>query len=464
MAKISAVDFANNVERNRRSLRQHCLANGKDVLESETLDNVVAINNGISASTPDGKFKVEFKDLDGNYFAPTQYVNAGGSVVLPIGHPELDSEFLEFVEWTASGDLTNVQDNLVCLPVYQTKVNAVANQRPTILKCYFDENTLSPTLQIGSTHTNTYVNWGDGSEAQQVTSSTISHTYASAGLYSITIYGDNYNVGGNSSAGVFTNSSYQYALLKAYLGEKVTSIGGNAFRYCSSLTSITIPSSVTSISSSAFYNCYSLTSITIPSSVTRIGSQAFYSCYSLTPITIPSSVTSIGDYAFQYCSSLTSITIPSSVTSIGGYAFQYCYSLQSVTIPSSVTSIGDYAFQYCSSLTSITIPSSVTSIGNYAFDNCSSITDFVLYEDFNISGISLYSCALSDESLIDIANKLKDNTGTTAKTISFSPGKHRTRMNTIYLDANGARVPYGTAGAVSILAFIQNKNWTVSFS
>ena len=236
MAKISALDFANNVERNRKSLRQHCLANGKDVLESATLDNVVTINNTISTSTPDGKFKVEFKDLDGNYFAPTQYVDAGGSVVLPTGHPELDSEFLEFVEWTASGDLTNVQDNLVCLPVYQTKVNEVANQRPTILKCYFDENTLSPTLQIGSTHTNTYVNWGDGSVAEQVTSSTISHTYASTGLYNITIYGDSYSIGGNGTAGVFTNSSYTYALLKAYLGEKLTSMGTYTFYYCYSLT------------------------------------------------------------------------------------------------------------------------------------------------------------------------------------------------------------------------------------
>lgn len=441
MAKISAVDFANNVERNRKSLRQHCLANGKDVLESETLDNVVTINNTISTSTPDGKFKVEFKDLDGNYFAPTQYVDAGGSVVLPTGHPELDSEFLEFVEWTANGDLTNVQDNLVCLPVYQTKINEVANQRPTILKCYFDENTLSPTLQIGSTHTNTYVNWGDGSEAQQVTASTISHTYASAGLYNITIYGDSYNVGGSATAGVFTNSNYKYALLKAYLGEKVTRMVTYTFNYCYSLTSVIIPNSVIKIDSSAFKYCYSLTSVTIPSSITIIDNSVFSSCYSLTSIIIPSSVTSIYN---EICIN--------------------CYSLKSIIIPSGVTSIGSNVFNSCYSLTSVKIPSGVTSIGGGAFSSCYSLTDFVLYEDFNLSGLNLASCALSDESLIDIANKLKDNTGLTANTITFSSITHRTRMKTIYLDANGARVPYGTAGAVSILEFIQNKNWTVSFS
>ena len=101
--------------------------------------------------------------------------------------------------------------------------------------------------------------------------------------------------------------------------------------------------------------------------VTSIRSSAFQTCSSLQSITIPSSVTSIGDYAFSGCSSLQSINIPSSVTSIGDYAFSGCSSLQSINIPSSVTSIGDYAFQNCSSLQSINIPSSVTSIGTSAF-------------------------------------------------------------------------------------------------
>ena len=76
-------------------------------------------------------------------------------------------------------------------------------------------------------------------------------------------------------------------------------------------------------------------------SVTSIGSEAFRGCSGLTSVTIPNSVTSIGDYAFSGCSGLTSVTIPNSVTSIGSGAFCAC-SLTSVTIPNSVTTHGEY--------------------------------------------------------------------------------------------------------------------------
>ena len=59
-------------------------------------------------------------------------------------------------------------------------------------------------------------------------------------------------------------------------------------------------------------------------SVTSIGYDAFRDCSGLTSVVIPNSVTSIGRYAFSDCSGLTSVKIPNSVTWIGDNAFNYC--------------------------------------------------------------------------------------------------------------------------------------------
>ncbi len=195
-----------------------------------------------------------------------------------------------------------------------------------------------------------------------------------------------------------------------YLADEETTIDGY-----DNITSIIIPNSVTSIGEDAFYYCTSLTSVTIPDSVTEIGDAAFCDCKSLTSITIPDSVTKIGGAAFLGCISLegvyisdiaawcridikyhpyltsnplfyahnlylngelvTNLVIPDGVTEIGSYAFEFCYSLESVTIPDSVTEIGKEAFRSCTSLESVTIGDSVTEIGWCAFGYCTSLTN-----------------------------------------------------------------------------------------
>ena len=174
----------------------------------------------------------------------------------------------------------------------------------------------------------------------------------------------------------------------------VTSISDYAFEGCSGLKSLTIPSSVTSISDYAFEGCSGLKSLTIPSSVTSIGWAAFRGCSGLRSLTLPSSVILIGDHAFEGCNGLISLTIPSSVISIGESAFRGCSGLTSLTLPSGVTSIGSEAFEGCSGLTSLTIPSSVTSIGGYAFGGCSGLTNLTISSGVTEIGYyAFYGCS-----------------------------------------------------------------------
>lgn len=154
-------------------------------------------------------------------------------------------------------------------------------------------------------------------------------------------------------------------------GETVTRIGKQAFKDCTSLTSVTIPNTVTVIDDDAFHDCSRLASVIIPNSVTSIGDLAFYDCSSLKNVVIPDSVTSIGKHAFYSCNMLESVAIGNSVTSIGEWAFYDCISLKNIVIPDSITSIGDYAFYSCDSLESVIIGNSVTSIGSSAFFACS---------------------------------------------------------------------------------------------
>jgi hypothetical protein len=176
-----------------------------------------------------------------------------------------------------------------------------------------------------------------------------------------------------------------YSLTNVIIPASVASIGGGAFDDCTSLAAITVATNNPAYSSAngvLFDKSQTMLiqypggliggSYTIPNSVTSIGVQAFAYCTSLASVSIPNSVTSIGEGAFDYCPSLTSVTIPNSVTNIGEVVFEDCTGLTNVTINNSVISSDE--FIGCSSLTSVTIPNSVTNIGSYAFYYCPSLT------------------------------------------------------------------------------------------
>ena len=225
---------------------------------------------------------------------------------------------------------------------------------------------------------------------------------------------------------------YVKVVEKIVISDDVTSIGEDAFGYCASLTTVTIPASVTSIDSYAFENCYSLTTVTIPASVTSIGVNAFYACESLTSVIVHAPNCALGDFAFDECVNLEAIYVPSdkveyykaaenwstyadkitafiggdcgaeghetdvtwllkgtspnytlTISGTGAMAGydapsgqpwkDYRSSITSVVIESGVTSIGKNAFNNCTGLTSATVDAPDCTLGNGAFEGCSNL-------------------------------------------------------------------------------------------
>lgn len=158
----------------------------------------------------------------------------------------------------------------------------------------------------------------------------------------------------------------------------VTSIQTNAFKSCTNLTSITIPSSITTIGTTALSGCTNLTNVIISGAITTIPANMFSGSSALSSFIIPSSVTSIGVQAFLNCSNLANITVPNSVTSIGNFAFKGCTNLTSITLSNTLVTIGNGQFGFCTSLTSIIIPNSVTTMGIYCFEGCTSLVNVTL--------------------------------------------------------------------------------------
>ena len=101
-------------------------------------------------------------------------------------------------------------------------------------------------------------------------------------------------------AGLYDNASYEWLRkpVDVRLGDAVTSIGNDAFTECTSLKSITIPTSMKSIGDATFDFCTNLTSISILEGITAIGEAAFGRCFNLTNIIMPASVVSIGRDVF----------------------------------------------------------------------------------------------------------------------------------------------------------------------
>ena len=264
------------------------------------------------------------------------------------------------------------------------------------------------------------------------------------------------NIGASYFGHIFGANNYSEngivvpSTLKSVYVTGGTSIRANAFRECSYIKTVSLPSSITKIDSYAFYRC-DLTTIELPENLERIENWAFSECNGLTDVTIPDSVTSIGDSAFNWCKGLTSVRIGKGLTSIGTAAFSLCDKLTGVyitdlsawcniafeggsanplcyahniyldnihitdlVIPDDVKSIGNYAFYYCSKLTSVTIPDSVTSIGDSAFAGCSGLTSVTVPDNVMRIGDSAFrNCSRLTSITVPFVGEKADGSGVT---------------------------------------------------
>ena len=167
----------------------------------------------------------------------------------------------------------------------------------------------------------------------------------------------------------FTGSSLE----ELTLGEKIVSLGREAFSYNYNLRSVSFAETINLavIPKEAFTYCFSLASVEIPASVMVVDAAAFAGNVSLASVSFADGarLLGIGKEAFASCTALGGIEIPASVLSIGESAFEKDFLLASVSFEegSLLSSIGDRAFADTVALTAITFPANLAQIGAYAF-------------------------------------------------------------------------------------------------
>ena len=188
----------------------------------------------------------------------------------------------------------------------------------------------------------------------------------------------------------------------------------NAFKNCTELKSVSLPSTLTKIGNSygvpPISGCHSLESIEIaegnevyasdgncimrkadntlvlglkaskiPSYTEHIGSHAFRDS-GAESIALPEGVTSIGDYAFAHNDRLKEITLPQSLTSIGWYAFSDCFALGKIAIPDGVTELPYGLFAWCTELKEVALGAKTEKIDTSVFRLCGKLERITISE------------------------------------------------------------------------------------
>lgn len=174
-------------------------------------------------------------------------------------------------------------------------------------------------------------------------------------------------------------------LKRIVLPLQTTKIEADAFRNCSSLRTIEVPTLVESIETSA--GCTALAEINVQAGNSHYSSKdgvllsgdgksiLWFPMGKEGEYTLPSTVTTVGDYAFRNCK-IETFHFADGLKSIGKYAF-YNSSVKEVSLPSTVKQIPTGLFQKCANLTTVHLGKNTEMLGDYVFDGCP-ITDLYI--------------------------------------------------------------------------------------
>lgn len=201
--------------------------------------------------------------------------------------------------------------------------------------------------------------------------------------------------------GLFCSDSY---LISCDFRGLVQAIGENAFAYCVSLPSFTIPSTVKVLQRAVFKGCTALRRAEFASPYgvgtgdtvfIEIPESMFEDCVSLVRVQMAVADVSIGPAAFSECHELLGITNLHEIIDLGEQAFYNCAKLTGTVILSDdCDEIPDYAFYNCAMLTELILSPYTTHFGEYAFFNCNQLTNaFELESEVeNVGKMAFYHC------------------------------------------------------------------------
>ncbi len=205
------------------------------------------------------------------------------------------------------------------------------------------------------------------------------------------------------------------SLTSVEMSDFIREIGKDAFSGCTALVSAKLPPYIPEVPEGMFRGCKNLKEAEIPECVYReikaIGEEAFYGCISLDEIVLPDGIETIGDRAFEGCTNLAYIDEPETLISVGQDAFKDTMWLEESTKSGhvilndillagqksesvadlsydSVRRIASGAYSGCEELTEIHLPFTLEKIDANAFDGCTNLKK-VYFNGFEIQWDSL---------------------------------------------------------------------------